>query len=144
MNRKNRFLLSAILVLMIAILNACVDGPATGGNPNASNSNASAQPAGSPAQSKSAGDSAQPKGKTDLGTIEIISYPAGAGVILISEDEGGAGLPQPRGSTPTVINDLAPGKYSLHLELDGYKPYQKSIEVKAGKISTIKTPLQKK
>jgi hypothetical protein len=66
-----------------------------------------------------------------LGGIKIASRPPGANVLLIPEDEaGGAGLPKPRGTTPTTITDLIPGRYTVHLELVGYKSFQKTVEVK--------------
>ncbi|MCI0486921.1 MAG: PEGA domain-containing protein [Blastocatellia bacterium] len=143
MTKKNRFLLSALFALTIMIFNGCVTDPATGDQANANNSNAPAQKTGGPDPSRSAGSPAQPREKTGLGKIQVSSRPEGATVLLISEDEGGAGTPQPRGSTPTIINDVAPGKYTVHLELRGYKSFQKSIEVKADKTATVKAGLRK-
>jgi hypothetical protein len=68
----------------------------------------------------------------------------GATIILISEDEGGGfGRPQNRGSTPTTITDVTPGKYTVHLELNGYKAFQKSVEVKADQTTTVTADLKR-
>jgi hypothetical protein len=75
--------------------------------------------------------------KAEVGSIKVGSRPAGATVILISEEGGGAGRPQPRGTTPTVISDVTAGKYAVHLELRGYKPFQQSVEVKAGETVSV-------
>src|SRR5215510_1086338 len=70
------------------------------------------------------------------GSIEVSSVPPGARVLLISDDESGAGEPQSKGLTPTTITGIEPGKYTVHLERPGYKFFQKDITVKAG--STVK------
>jgi len=66
----------------------------------------------------------------------VSSVPPGARVLLISNDESGAGEPQSKGLTPTTITGIEPGKYTVHLERPGYKFFQKEITVKAG--STVK------
>ena len=87
-----------------------------------------------------------PQGQSQpgLGGIKVGSRPMGATIILISEDEGGAsGRPQVRGATPTTITDIAPGKYTVHLELTGYKAFQKSIEVKADETASVTADLKR-
>ncbi len=69
--------------------------------------------------------------------------PAGAEVLLITEDVGGASLPEPRGTTPMTITDLAPGAYTVHLEKPGYKYFQKSVQLKPGATATVTAKLKK-
>jgi hypothetical protein len=74
--------------------------------------------------------------QSSTGTIEVTSAPPGARVLLISNEESGAGEPQSKGLTPTTITGVQPGKYTVHLERSGYKFFQKEITVKTG--STVK------
>jgi hypothetical protein len=76
-----------------------------------------------------------------LGGIKVGSRPAGATITLIPEDEAGAGRPQGHGSTPATIIDLIPGKYTIHLELAGYKSFQKSVEVKPDETTPVTAQL---
>ena len=86
----------------------------------------------------------QGQSKPGLGGIKVGSRPTGATIMLISEDEGGGfGRPQVRGSTPTTITDVAPGKYTVHLELNGYKAFQKSIDVKADQTASVTADLKR-
>ena len=86
----------------------------------------------------------QGQSKPGLGSIKVGSRPMGATIMLIAEDEGGGfGRPQVRGSTPTTITDITPGKYTVHLELGGYKAFQKSIEVKADQTATVTADLKR-
>ena len=106
----------------------------------ASNFNSeSAKPASSTTASQSTGD----KMNSSTGGIKVGSRPTGATVLLIADEGGEAGKPQMRGTSPTTIADLVPGKYTVHLELKGYKSFQKSVEVKAGETVPITTELQK-
>ena len=77
----------------------------------------------------------QGQSKPGFGGIKVGSRPMGATIILISEEEGGR--PQVRGATPATITDVAPGKYTVHLELNGYKAFQKSIEVKPDETTNV-------
>lgn len=83
--------------------------------------------------------------KTDpsMGAIKIGSRPSGATVLLIADEGGEAGKPQMRGTSPTLVGDLVPGKYTVHLELKGYKSFQKAVEVKAGETVSLTTDLQR-
>ena len=86
----------------------------------------------------------QGQSKLGLGGIKVGSRPMGATIILIAEEEGGGlGRPQVRGATPTTITDITPGKYTVHLELNGYKPFQKSVEVKADETTSVVAELKR-
>lgn len=135
MKKIIRLVLLAHLALVSVLFHACTQGSQGGSNQNANNANASQPQA--PAATAS-----QPASQPTLGSIKIGSRPAGAAVLLISE-EGGAGQPQPRGSTPATITGLQPGKYAVHLEKPGYKAFQKSVEVKANETTSITADLKK-
>ena len=124
----------AIVTLVLAASIGC--GLHHGGSSQSENSNASAP---KPPPDKQASKPAQ----TAAGSIEVTSTPSGANILLIATDEGGAGEPQPRGITPTTINGLAPGKYTVHLEKTGYRFSQKKIEVKAGSTVKVAATLRK-
>jgi HSP20 family molecular chaperone IbpA len=59
------------------------------------------------------------------------------------KDEGGASPPQPRGVTPTTIERLSPGKYTVHLELPGYRYFQKDVEVKENATIKVRATLRR-
>ena len=106
----------------------------------------SAQNANLAPRPETAGPLVLPQGqsKPGLGGIKVGSRPMGATIMLISEDEGGGfGRPQVRGSTPTTITDITPGKYTVHLELNGYKAFQKSVEVKADQTASVTADLKR-
>jgi len=77
------------------------------------------------------------------GTIEIESTPPGAAVILIREEDGSAGNPERKGSTPLTITGVTPGKYSIDLEKTGFKSFQKDIDVKENKSLKIRANLKR-
>ena len=87
--------------------------------------------------------SVPPPGGSTTAVINVKSEPPGAAVMLIEEDEGGAGFPQPRGKTPTSLDRVAPGKYTIHLELRGYKSFQKAVEIKGNETVEIDAKLKK-
>jgi hypothetical protein len=64
-------------------------------------------------------------------------------VLLISIDESGAAEPQPRGVTPTTITRLSPGKYTVDLEMPGYRYYQKTVQVKENVTAKVDAVLRK-
>jgi hypothetical protein len=64
-------------------------------------------------------------------------------VLLISNDESGAGEPQSKGLTPTTITGIQPGKYTVDLERPGYKFFQKEVTVKKGATVKISATLKK-
>ncbi|HXG66484.1 MAG TPA: PEGA domain-containing protein [Blastocatellia bacterium] len=120
---------TTFLASCLAILTACT-GPAPG-NQNVSNTNASP-----PASEKQAPQQAMPTG----GSIEVNSTPPGAAVVLISED---IGTPKTYGLTPTTVTGVIPGKYTVHLEKQGYKFFQKEVEVKEGVPVKVDAKLRK-
>lgn len=64
-------------------------------------------------------------------------------MLLISNDESGAGEPQSKGLTPTTITGVPPGKYTVDLERPGYRFFQKEIVVKEGKTTKVSATLKK-
>jgi hypothetical protein len=124
------------LGLSLAMETACT--PAPPANTNQPNINANAAPSNS-SQTKPS----QQSNQSTTGTIEVSSVPPGARVLLISNDESGAGEPQPKGSTPTTITGIQPGKYTVDLEKQGYKFFQKEITVKKGATVKISATLKK-
>jgi len=100
--------------------------------PTASNQSSSNRNTNTPVSNSSATNPNAHANQSSMGTIEVSSTPPGARVLLISDDESGAGEPQSKGLTPTTITGVEPGKYTVHLERPGYKFFQKSVTVKAG------------
>jgi len=127
MNLTARVLLFS---LGLTIVTSCSSPPASS---NQSNANRNTNTA---ASNSSRANSNLQTNQSSKGSIEVSSVPAGARVLLISDDESGAGEPQSKGLTPTTITGIEPGKYTVHLERPGYKFFQKEVTVKAG--STVK------
>lgn len=117
-------------MLSLTIVTSC-SGPPASSNQTSTNKNTNAAVSNS-----SPANSNLQTNQGSKGTIEVSSVPPGAKVLLISDDESGAGEPQSKGLTPTTITGIEPGKYTVHLERPGYKFFQKDITVKAG--STVK------
>jgi len=126
------------LALSAGLTTVCCTHPAPPtNNPSNASQNVS--------QSKAANDNAPAKTEQkSTGTIEVSSSPSGARVLLVSTDEGGAGEPQARGTTPTTISGLNAGKYTVDLEKPGYRFFQKDVAVKEGKTVQINAALKKK
>ena len=137
MKQTPRILIVLILGLGSAIHLACAMPPPA--NRNQSSANANATPSNS-SQTKA---SEQPKQST-TGTIEVISVPAGARVLLIATDDDSAGEPQTRGLTPTTITGVKPGKYTVDLEKQGFRYFQKEVTVKNGATVKINATLKKR
>jgi hypothetical protein len=142
-NWRNKLLALGTLSC-VAVLASC-GGPEAG---NQNQSRAAATPSPGRASSnanKSAANSNAPAvaAKPSGGTIQVISTPAGASVILIANDEGGAGTPEPKGSTPAMITGISPGKYVVDVEKPGYKYFQKYVQVKDGQTQKINASLKK-
>lgn len=133
-----RILIISILGLALA---ACATPPAEE-NKNAGAVDQRSQPASDSSQPKVATDGTPPP-MEGVGSIDVKSNPPGAQVILIEEDDAGAGAPKPRGVTPTTVTGLDAGKYTVHLELPGYKFYQKNVTVEANKTVKINAILKK-
>jgi hypothetical protein len=103
---------------------------------------AATQPASTPASRTSPSVSPKPV-RPSGGTIQVNSNPPGAAVLLISTDEGGAGMPEPKGTSPVTITGVTPGKYTVHLERSGYRYFQKEVTVKDGASVTVSANLKK-
>jgi PEGA domain-containing protein len=132
-------LIRFVLAGSCVIVTACTTAPTTNSNQHNGNANA-AQPT-APQTNSSAKSSQQPD-QSPTGSIEVTSVPPGARVLLVSTDAG-AGEPQSKGSTPTTITGLQPGKYTVDLEKPGYRFFQKEVEVKPGKTLKVNAPLKK-
>ena len=55
--------------------------------------------------------------------LTILSYPLGADVTIDGTF---------RGTTPLVVSDLDPGRHVVRLRLEGYDPYEETIELFSG------------
>jgi len=128
------------LLAAIAASSACTGRASPTSNQNTGNQSAPQNSA--PAKSNSNNSST----KSELpakGNIEVGSSPPGARVLLVANDEGGAGEPQAKGITPTTITGLAPGKYTVDLEKPGYRFFQKEVNVRAGSTAKVAANLRK-
>ncbi len=139
-------IIMSFAVILVAMA-ACSKPPAEE-NTNVSNTNQSTETGNKLAPGTILAEREEQKAKRNpsqpgKGTIKVDSQPAGAAVLLIVDEEGGAGDPQPRGVTPTVITDVVPGKYAVHLEMPGYKFFQKTVDVKPGIITSVYGKLKK-
>jgi hypothetical protein len=84
-----------------------------------------------------------PRPDNTTGSIEVTSVPPGARVLLIATDDDTASEPQQKGVTPTTITAVRPGKYTVDLERSGYRFFQRSVTVSAGKTVKISATLKK-
>ena len=136
MRRFFGILTAGFMALVMSLTVACTQ-------PSDTANNQTSKPANSaPPPSTSGGTNASPT-NSSMGAIKIGSRPVGASVLLIADEGGEAGKPQMRGTSPTIIADLTPGKYTVHLELKGYKYFQKAVEVKAGETVPVTADLQR-
>ena len=115
---------------------ACTTAPPANTNQPSLNANAT------PANASPAKSSEKPN-QSSTGTIEVSSAPPGARVLLISTDGDAAGEPQSKGSTPTMISGVQPGKYTVDLEKTGYRFFQKDITVKKDSTAKVSATLKK-
>jgi ABC-type transport system substrate-binding protein len=136
MKQTPRVLIMMFLGASGAMQISCATAPPANTNQPAVNVNAT--PSNSSQTNRS-----QPPSPVSTGTIEVASVPPGARVLLISNDESGAGEPQSKGVTPTTITGVQPGKYTVDLEKPGYKFFQKDITVKKGSTVKISAALKK-
>jgi hypothetical protein len=143
MGTRNRALLTTLVAVGLMIASSCsTDGPAQR-NQNAQH-NANHQMMAAAGNNNVAANVNRPAAKpAEGGTIEVKSAPPGASVLLIPEDEGGAGRPKSYGSTPITLAGIAPGKYTVDIEKTGFKYYQKEIEVKRDRTVKIDARLVK-
>ena len=65
-------------------------------------------------------------------------------MLLVATEEDSAGEPQPKGLTPAMIGGIKPGKYTVDVEMPGYKFFQKEVNVKAGATVKVNAALRKK
>jgi hypothetical protein len=119
-----------LTVWTLAFVTAAVVLTSCSGTAHAPSSGPSTANSSTPAPPK------EPEG----GKIEVSSTPPGAAVMLILSDEDGASPPLPKGSTPTTLVGLSPGKYVVHLEKPGYRFSQKEVEIKS--TETVKVDLK--
>ena len=128
-----RVLTFTMFIAIVAIAAGC-SGPA---DPARNNNAAQGSPPPSPPSPPT------PAAPPTTGGIKIASTPGGASILLMATDESGASAPEPRGTTPITLTDLSPGKYAVHLELKGYKSFQKEVEVKAGEVVPVVARMQR-
>ena len=144
MHKIARIPVLALIALTLLITASCASPPAETNSNSTPAASPGTAPAASPAPAAPAPSAPTAESEASAtGSIKIESTPVGAEVLLITEAVGGAGPPEPRGTTPMTITDLAPGTYTVHLEKPGYKFFQKSIQVKPGKSATITATLKK-
>jgi hypothetical protein len=136
MTHTSRVLITLLLGVSSAVHMACATAPPANTNQPSLNANAA------PSNSSQAKPALQPADST-TGSIEVTSVPPGARVLLIATDDDTASEPQSKGSTPTTITGVRPGKYTIDLERPGYRFFQRSVEVRAGKTLTINATLKK-
>ena len=137
MNSTLRSLLRSFCALSILTLAACSEpSPANSNNQTAGNANLSQS---KPANSNSSQSAEQAK----TGSIEVTSVPPGAGITLILDEEGGAGLPQSYGVTPTTIKNIAPGKYRIDIGANGFEYFHKEIKVTQNATVKVSATLKK-
>lgn len=76
------------------------------------------------------------KNKTISGTgiIQITSTPKGAAVFVDGESS-------PNNATDVSLTNLQPGKYSLTLKKNGFIDWKKTVEVRAGLVTTVEALL---
>jgi PEGA domain. len=135
--KPTRLLLLQSLIAFNLFSVACsVTPPANDNNQPKDNANV----AQSPSTNSNSSQKAQ---QANTGSIEVTSVPPGAGVTLIPTDENGAGTPRAYGLTPTMITDLAPGKYTVNIQKNDYRYFQKEVEVAANKTVKVSAPLKK-
>ena len=81
-----------------------------------------APPAGPPAPGAAAG----------TGTLVITSRPQGARILLNGRFIG---------NTPTTLPGVAPGSYTVRIELEGYRPYSTSVTLSRNETRRVPAPL---
>lgn len=142
MRHTPRVLILLLVVVNAALLIACTNPPTANSNQPTANSNQPAANANTAPPASSQAKPQQPDTST-TGSIEVTSAPPGARVILIATGDDTASEPQSKGSTPTTITGVRPGKYTVDLEKTGYRFFQRNVEVKAGKAVKINATLKK-
>lgn len=136
MAHTSRVLITLVLGISSAVHIACATAPPANTNQPSTNVNAT------PSTSSQDKPGQQPDNST-TGSIEVTSIPPGARVLLIATDEDTASEPQSRGVTPTTITGVRPGKYTVDLEKQGYRFFQKEVTVKKGATVKVSATLRK-
>lgn len=131
---ERRVVWLTLVALSLAVLSGCA-------RPSETANKEGSQP--SAAQPSTPAILPKDQSKPGLGSIKVGSRPTGAAILLISEEGADGGRPQLRGSTPTTVTDVVPGKYTVHLELRGYKAFQKIVEVQPDQTVTVTADLLK-
>ena len=139
MKKPFSIMLQAFVVSVLAIAAACAP---TAANKNQTNGSANPQTSANANAPQPVSSTDKKPEQTGTGNIEVISTPPGAKVILISLDEEGA-EPQQKGSTPTTLTGIPAGKYTVDIEKNGYKFFQKNIKVIDNKTVQVSASLQK-
>jgi serine/threonine protein kinase len=84
------------------------------------------------------GDEEKPRTAPGKGEIEVVTDVLGARAML----NGPTGAAVSDCRTPCRFEELAPGRYTMDLELDGYRPIKRILQVRAGNIETERLTLQ--
>ena len=142
LTRRALLALTAFILLAFAACSSASNsntatGNAATGNSATGNANGTKRVIANPANTNAAAQT-----KPGTGSIEIASIPLGAGITLIPTSPDCDGAPRSYGPTPATVNDLAPGKYTVNLNKNGYKPFQQEVEVKADTVVRVKALLK--
>jgi PEGA domain. len=139
LTRRALLAFTAFILLAFAACSPASNSNATNGNTTPGNANVAGRTI---ANMNTANTNAATQSKPGTGSIEIGSAPPGAGITLVPPPESG-GTPLAYGPTPATIKDLAPGKYTVSLSMNGYKNFQQEVEVKADSTVRVKALLKK-
>ena len=137
LTRRALLAFTVFILLAAAACSPASNSNTATGNTATDNANGTKRVIANPANTNAA-----PQTKPGTGSIEIASIPLGAGITLIPTSPDGEGAPLSYGPTPATINDLAPGKYAVNLNKNGYKPFRQEVEVKADSIVRVKALLK--
>lgn len=85
------------------------------------------------AAGRAGGAAASPVAGATTGSVAIDSRPRGASITI----DG-----RPLGQSPASVPGLAPGRHTLRLELNGYKPLDTAFTVKAGETARVAVTLE--
>ncbi|MFL6212762.1 MAG: PEGA domain-containing protein [Blastocatellia bacterium] len=141
--RRARLALAAVALLASVACSHLQDHTLSNGNANSAQPAANTNGTNASAANANVKANAATKSKPGTGSIEITSVPAGAGITMMPTSEDSAGEPLAYGPTPATINDLAPGKYTVHLHQTGYKEFRREVEIKAGSAVRVNATLKK-
>ncbi len=73
--------------------------------------------------------------QAETGTINIKSMPSNARVFFDDDDSG---------ITPVVLKSIVPGTHEVEVRMDGYEVWSESVDIEAGKKTTLTAVLQTK